>query len=110
MSSKFQRPAPSIDCSIKEIPTGSHRVKIIGSVVSRSNQSILVNDGTGQITISSATIQVSEFSIGLLYRFLIEVKKSETHLTGVLISAHEMSKGQVQRYKRVVKLERRSSI
>jgi hypothetical protein len=110
VSSNFKRPVHSIDCSIKEIPLGSHRVKIIGSVVSRSDQSILVNDGTYQIIISSPTIQVSEFSVGSLYRFLIEVKKSETHLTGILITAHEMSKGQVQRYKRVVKLERRSSI
>jgi hypothetical protein len=110
VSSNFQRPVPSIDSSIKEIPLGSHRVKIIGSIVSRSDQSILVNDGTYQIIISSPTIQVSEFTVGSLYRFLIEVNKSETHLTGVLITAHEMSKGQVQRYKRVVKLERRSSI
>ena len=110
MSSEFQRPLPAIDFSVEEIPLGSHRVKIIGSVVSRSDHSLLVNDGTGQITISTAITPVSEFSIGSVYRFFAEVNRSKAHLTGVLITAHKMSKGQVQRYKRVVKLERRISI
>lgn len=106
MSDKWIRIKPSVDVYLNEIPFGNFRVKIIGYIVSKSEVSIVVNDGTDQIKILISKFNPSIFNIQQLGRFLIDVIKSETEIRGELLGFHPMDKEQVEQYRKIVKLER----
>lgn len=107
MARLFKRPQPSWDLEIKEIPPENIRVKLIAHVVSISGNSLIINDGTGQIMTTLGKFPSSQFSIGALYRFILDIKKIENQVVNNIILSQEITKDQVNQYKRLVKLERR---
>ncbi len=102
------RPKPSIDFTIIDIPEGNSSIRIISSVVVCSGNFLILNDGTSQITIALGPYHCSQFSIGKLYRFIISITKLEDKIEGILISYNSITKNQAQRYKRLVRLEKRN--
>ena len=107
MSRSLRRIEPSIDLSIHEIPEGKLRIRILGHIVAASGNSLVINDGTGHITIALGSNLISNYTVGDLHRFLIEVNKVSDEINGLLITSHRISKDQAQQYKRLTKLERR---
>lgn len=107
MSSGYNRPDPSIDAKIEEIPEGRHRVKIIGHVVGISGNSIAVNDGTGQLTLALGTTSIEALEMSDLARFVAEVHNEGEKFTGTLITFNKLSAEDAKQYQRIVKHERR---
>ncbi len=104
--SEFIRPEGSIDISINEIKEGESTVKIVGTVVSKKEGSIMIGDATGQIKVRlfRYPIDASARDMG---RFLIRVKKTEDEVIGDLISYIPMNMEQIRNYKRIIDFEKR---
>lgn len=102
--SEYTRPEPSKDVTIAEIPNGEVSVKIVGTVVSQSGNSLIIGDSTGQFKVNNSRIELEKMSTG---RFLIRVSKNEDGYSAYLISFQEMSKEQINNYMRIVELEKR---
>ena len=106
MSEKKERQVGSIDISIADIPDGQHQVKIIGLVVSKTTDSIIISDATGQIT-AKLYRYPSEINIKERGRFLVRLTKNENLISAELLGFHSMSMEQITQYQKIVKLEKR---
>ena len=107
MSNEFEKLKPSVDTTIDKIPDGKFRAKIIGTIVSHSSSNIVVNDGTGQISISTTTFDPSSFDVTDIGRFVISTTKENDNFYGILVAFHKMTKQELNQYQRLLKLERR---
>ena len=107
LSIEFEKLKPSIDTTIDKIPDGKYRAKIIGTIVSHSGGSIVVNDGTGQISISISTFDSSSFNVTDFGRFVISTKKENDNFYGILVAFHKLTRQELRQYERLLKLERR---
>ena len=98
---------PSIDTTIDKIPDGKFRAKIIGTIVSHSGNTIVVNDGTGQISISTTTFDPTSFGVTDFGRYVISTTKENDNFYGILVAFHKLTKQELRQYQRLLKLERR---
>jgi len=97
----------SVDVKIEEIPEGSFRVKIIGTVVNLTTTTITLNDGTGTVTLNLGNCSVENLAVKTLGRFLCDITNSGTTLVGEVILWHEMPRELVDKYWKLVQIERR---
>jgi hypothetical protein len=103
-----KRPKPSKDIFLEELPTGGlYQVRIVGTIVSTSPTTIIVNDGTGQVNLALSTQQSSEFNVQEMGRFIAKIRNNGEELSGTLIGWNSISADQAKRYRRIIKLERR---
>jgi hypothetical protein len=107
LSNEFEKLKPSIDTTIDKIPDGKFRAKIIGTIVSHSESAIVVNDGTGQISISTTSFDPSTFSVTDFGRYVISTTKENDNFYGILVAFHKLTKQELRQYQRLLKLERR---
>lgn len=106
--SQYQRPAAAVDTKIEEIPEGSYRVKIIGTVVNVTPTSMGINDKTGQITLTAGNVPLEGLEVGTFGRFIADVTRSNDKLSGNLITWNAMSPEIREKYWKLVRIERRT--
>jgi len=51
MPDEFQRRLPSVEKNIKDINQGDMRLRILGTVIDKKENKIVVDDGTGQLSV-----------------------------------------------------------
>lgn len=105
--SEFVRYKGSIDTNINEIPINQNKIKIIGVVVSKSIDSIVIGDSTGQLTAKINRYQ-GDLKIRDRGRFYLNVNRTEENISAELIAFIEMNLNQVSQYQRIVGLEKRN--
>lgn len=106
--SDFQRPKASVDVKIEEIPIGSYRVKIVGTVVNITATSVGINDRTGQITLNLGNVPTGDLEVGTFGRFIADVTRSEDQITGNLLAWNKMPADIKEKYWKLVRIERRT--
>lgn len=105
--SEFVRYKGSIDTNINEIPINQNKIKIIGVVVSKSIDSIVIGDSTGQLTAKINRYR-GDLKIRDRGRFYLNVNRTEENISAELIAFIEMNLNQVSQYQRIVGLEKRN--
>ena len=103
----YEKIKPSYDSALEEVTIGTHRIKVVGHVVSLTGNSCLINDGTSQLNLALANFSSDELTVGSLGRFLITATKTETEFYGELVAFHALTKEQAKQYDRLIKLERK---
>ncbi len=104
----YQRQSPARDLNISEINETVSRAKISGTIVNKSDTSILVNDGTGQIKINlNRFVSNNDINIGTHGRFLIYINRVSNQIIGYLVAFHKMNDKQLNQYRKLIRLEKK---
>ena len=104
--SEFVRQKGSIDTAINEIPSGQNMIKVIGIVVSKSLESVVIGDTSGQLSAKmyryKGTLKVRDRG-----RFYLNVNRTDDNIVAELLAFIEMDLKQISQYQRIVDLEKR---
>ena len=103
----YERNLPARDLKIENIAEGSSNVRIAGIIVNVSDNTVEVNDGTGQVSIRIGDFGEERFEVKCYGRFIIWSNKEGDQISANLIAFTSMTKEQLNQYQRMVKLEGR---
>ncbi len=94
---------PAIDLSVEELLSidTPKRARIVGMVVSHSDSEFTLNDGKGQVTVLN---DIFEVETGKFYRVLINARNRDTFDA---LAVHPIKESDVEKYRKIVALERR---
>lgn len=105
--SQFSSTPGSIDVKIGEIPIGTFRVKVIGTVVNLTVTSLIINDGEHSLKTNLGQASIEKLEVGQTIRAIMDVVRKEDGIFGTLTAWNLMKPNQVEKYWRLVKIERR---
>ncbi len=100
---------PAVDLFISEIPTENppRFIRLFGLIVTVGSTSFVLNDGEKQLEIDFGRVSSAEFSPNLPIRLFVEIVEKGEGFRYQCFAAHKLSVDELDRYKKLVLLERR---